>query len=59
MNVIFDILFAIFLGTLRRYLSHTHPSQTDKKGMQGKRDISFILQKYLLSPKCQKEIPTK
>lgn len=52
-------MYRTFYDTLRRYLSHTHPSQTDKKGMQGKRDISFILQKYLLSPKCQKEIPTK
>lgn len=35
-----------------------HPRQT-KIGMQGKRQRLFILQKYLISPKSQKEIPTK
>lgn len=47
------------LGTLRRYLSHTHSSQIGKIGMQGKRQRLFILQKYPISPKSQKEIPTK
>lgn len=28
-------------------------------GMQGKRQRLFILQKYPISPKSQKEIPTK
>lgn len=31
-----------FWGTLRRYLSHTYPSQTDKKGMQGKREVCLF-----------------
>lgn len=35
-----------------------HPKQT-KIGMQGKRQRLFILQKYPISPKSQKEIPTK
>lgn len=36
----------------------TQPKQT-KIGMQGKRQRLFILQKYPISPKRQKEIPTK
>jgi hypothetical protein len=52
-------LGTIFLGKLRRYLSHTHSSQTDKIGMQGKRQRLFISQKYPISSKSQKEIPIK
>lgn len=35
-----------------------HPKRT-KTSMQGKRRRLFILQKYLISPKSQKGIPTK
>lgn len=46
------VRFAVTCPTL------TQPKQT-KIGMQGKRQRLFILQKYPISPKSQKEIPTK
>ena len=55
--------YGIDLGTTNSAIARMENGESvikqTKIGMQGKRQRLFILQKYPISPKSQKEIPTK